>query len=45
MAGKRPGRPATLDYDELWEIIELCWAEKPDERPTTSQLLETFQAL
>ena len=43
--GKRPGRPATLDYDVLWEIIELCWDKEPGKRPTTSQLLETFRAL
>lgn len=43
MAGKRPGRPAMLRHDKLWEIVERCWDQEPEKRPTTSQLLESFR--
>ena len=43
MDGKRPGRPAILDHEGLWKIINGCWSEEPRVRPTSSQLLEFFQ--
>jgi len=43
MAGRRPERPKTLHDDRLWEIIEKCWSQEPEERPDASRLLEFFQ--
>ena len=41
--GGRPGRPAALRHEGLWGIIEHCWKQEPEERPTVSQLLEFFR--
>lgn len=50
LAGKRPtypshdlGRVRGLD-EEIWKLIELCWAEKPEERPTAGQIIERLCA-
>ena len=41
MGGGRLGRPAEagrVEYNELWGIIESCWAADAASRPTFSQL-------
>ena len=45
IAGNRPGRPAMLRDDKLWEIVERCWDQEPRKRPAISQLLESFRVL
>ncbi|KAF9453397.1 kinase-like protein [Macrolepiota fuliginosa MF-IS2] len=29
--------------DEMWDLMHLCWALNPDDRPTAEGVLETFQ--
>jgi hypothetical protein len=34
-AGRKPNRPADgFITDRLWGIINLCWADMPNDRPT-----------
>lgn len=49
--GKRPSRP-THDLsrtrglnDAIWQIIETCWDQDPDERYTASQVVESLRYL
>ena len=51
MSGKRPRRPLHdmcrirgLSND-LWDLIEICWADRPSDRPTASQIMERLYAL
>lgn len=51
LKGARPARPSHalsikrgLD-DEVWRVIEACWAQKPSERPTAARVVEQFQSL
>lgn len=42
--GKRPNRPPhpSLTWgltDELWNIIQRCWAQSPDDRPSMSEVV------
>jgi hypothetical protein len=40
--GQRPSRPEDIDFipeipfDDLWQLVEACWAQLPDKRPTAS---------
>ena len=43
MIGKRPQRPETLTHDGLWGLVQRCWSEQPEKRPTTFELLESFR--
>jgi hypothetical protein len=42
--GERPPRPEAIDFspsiafDGLWRLVEACWAQLPDERPTASDV-------
>jgi serine/threonine protein kinase len=39
-------RPERLDWgypDRMWTIIDRCWAQKPDDRPSTKGLLESIR--
>jgi len=41
--GKRPPRPVHPALtDDLWELMERCWAQEPDSRP---EMLEVLQVL
>ncbi|KAF9790828.1 kinase-like domain-containing protein [Thelephora terrestris] len=43
MTGKRPQRPGFLSDDGLWEIVQRCWDQRPEKRPTMLELVEFFQ--
>jgi len=42
--GERPGRPGGADgawfTDDLWAMLNLCWATQPNGRPSIEALLE-----
>ena len=44
LEGKRPLRPRsfsdTMALDNLWELMQNCWEQKPEVRPTASQIVE-----
>ncbi|KAJ7018999.1 kinase-like domain-containing protein [Mycena alexandri] len=45
--GGRPSRPSscsgTSSLDALWNLLQNCWEEKPENRPTASQLVERLK--
>ena len=41
MSGARPPRPTHPDFtEELWSLMQRCWAHEPHLRPGTSEALE-----
>ncbi|KAJ7113514.1 kinase-like domain-containing protein [Mycena epipterygia] len=46
--GRRPSRPTsgsdTVALDSLWELLEDCWKETPDKRPTAAQIVERLKS-
>lgn len=40
--GSRPPRPADtiLLSDEIWKVIEMCWNQKPRDRPSAESVIE-----
>ncbi|KAJ7490906.1 kinase-like domain-containing protein [Mycena latifolia] len=44
VGGSRPTRPAacsgTAVFDNLWDLLQDCWKEHPDTRPTAAQIVE-----
>ncbi|KAJ7113567.1 kinase-like domain-containing protein [Mycena epipterygia] len=46
--GKRPSQPnscsGTAALDGLWELLQDCWKEKPDQRPTAVQIVERLKS-
>jgi hypothetical protein len=51
MQGQRPSRPThelshTRGFnDEIWHVIEVCWDQDPDKRPTASKVVESIRGL
>jgi hypothetical protein len=51
MSGKRPRRPLHDMCrirglsDDLWDLIEICWADRPSDRPTAGQIMDRLYAL
>jgi len=45
--GERPGRPEGLEgawfTDNLWRMLELCWATRPESRPSIEAVLECLE--
>jgi hypothetical protein len=47
--GERPPRPEgiyfspEIPFDDLWSLMEACWAQFPDHRPTGSEALISIQ--
>ena len=41
--GERPKREGTLFSDDLWRVLELCWAHKPESRPSVEVILECLE--
>ncbi|KAJ7822996.1 kinase-like domain-containing protein [Mycena olivaceomarginata] len=45
--GRRPTHPSscsgTSSLDALWNLLQNCWEEKPENRPTASQLVERLK--
>ncbi|TDL20602.1 kinase-like protein [Rickenella mellea] len=48
IGGRRPNRPtaekAPQLTDEIWEVIESCWAQDPDQRPTMDMVGKWLQS-
>ncbi|KAJ7113438.1 kinase-like domain-containing protein [Mycena epipterygia] len=46
--GKRPSQTnlcsGTTALDSLWELLQDCWNEKPDKRPTAVQIVERLKS-
>ena len=42
LAGSRPPHPAdtSLLSDEIWKVIEMCWNQEPQDRPTAELVIE-----
>jgi hypothetical protein len=40
--GKRPAQPATMD-DEVWEVVERCWQQKWDARPSMEEVVKDMK--
>ena len=40
--GSRPSRPAdtSLLSDETWKVIEMCWNQEPQSRPSADSVIE-----
>ncbi|KAJ7113530.1 kinase-like domain-containing protein, partial [Mycena epipterygia] len=42
--GKRPSQPSSCSgtpaLDSIWELLQDCWQEKPDMRPTAVEIVE-----
>ena len=43
LEGKRPERPPTLFTGGLWEMLELCWKHRPQDRPSLKTLLQFLE--
>jgi hypothetical protein len=49
--GERPPRPEAIDFtprialDDLWSLMETCWAQAPDERPSGSEVYKAIRDL
>lgn len=44
--GIKPRRPsASFVDDEQWDLIQMCWKEPPEERPTSTQVLKVTKDL
>jgi len=42
MEGERPPRGVGF-VTNLWEVLELCWASKPDDRPSIEEVLQCLE--
>lgn len=40
---KRPDRPENIP-DHYWELIQLCWKEKPEELPTFEEITKLLKS-
>ena len=42
LEGSRPPRPAdtSLLSDDIWKVIEMCWGQEPQDRPSAESVLE-----
>jgi hypothetical protein len=40
--GSRPPRPADTSFlsDEIWKVIEMCWNQEPQDRPSAESVIE-----
>ena len=47
MDGERPQRPGGAEgarfTDELWQLLNGCWATRPEDRPSVSAVLELLE--
>ncbi|KAJ6460860.1 kinase-like domain-containing protein, partial [Mycena vulgaris] len=39
IGGHRPSRPDIASQDGLWVLIEDCWRQRPDQRPTMTEII------
>lgn len=49
LEGKRPPRPNNSESlgitDEIWELLELCWAEDASSRPKVSHVMRRLEGM
>jgi hypothetical protein len=51
MNGERPPRPEgthvtpEIPLDDLWKLVEACWAQLPDKRPTGTEVQKSILRL
>ena len=40
--GSRPPRPADTNLlsNEIWKVIEMCWNQEPEDRPSAESVIE-----
>lgn len=46
--GQKPERkrhPGLPESDPIWDLVELCWATQPADRPTMDQVLSRVRAI
>ncbi|KAJ7139296.1 hypothetical protein C8R44DRAFT_693749 [Mycena epipterygia] len=43
--GHRPSRPETASQDTVWMLIEDCWKQEADQRPTMTEILQRLTSL
>ena len=43
LEGERPKRKGALFSDDLWHVLELCWAHQPKSRPSVEVILECLE--
>jgi hypothetical protein len=44
--GVKPRRPASTFVDEdQWDLIQKCWKDPPEDRPSVSQVVELTRGL
>ena len=47
MDGERPQRPEGVEgerfTDDLWQVLNQCWATRPEDRPSSSAVLEYLE--
>ena len=47
MDGERPQRPGGVEgarfTDDLWRMLNRCWATRPESRPSSSEVLECLE--
>ncbi|KAJ6534359.1 kinase-like domain-containing protein, partial [Mycena capillaripes] len=45
IGGDRPSKPRTMASEGLWAILEACWRQDPDDRPTMTDVLQRLHDL
>jgi len=40
-----PGAPPQGLGDAIWQQVEACWSQEPEDRPTTLEVLQALQKL
>ena len=41
--GERPNRPKSIKRDDqLWDVTELCWKNRPETRPSAKDIVSFF---
>ncbi|KAJ7583591.1 kinase-like domain-containing protein, partial [Mycena floridula] len=43
IAGRRPRRPLDVFSDWIWDLVEQCWHQDPERRPTARAIVEFLQ--
>ncbi|KAJ7895941.1 kinase-like domain-containing protein, partial [Mycena olivaceomarginata] len=41
--GARPSKPKTISPEDIWNLVEDCWSQNADERPTTAVILQRLK--
>lgn len=41
--GARPTKPTAISPEDIWNLVEDCWCQNADERPTTAGILQRLR--